>query len=90
MARLELSELPMLINNGCVQGGMRPKVAALASAVEAGVTRAIILDGRRQSVLREVLIDGVQLGTEIVKVQPVSSAQASTIVDKWQCQSAQL
>lgn len=90
MARLELSDLPVLIKSGCVQGGMRPKLAALASAVEAGVGRAIILDGRRASVVRRVLIDGLQLGTEIVRIQSASSIEPSAIVDKWPFQSAQL
>ena len=56
-----------LIENGTISGGMIPKVEAALYAVEKGVEKAHIIDGRiEHSILLELLTsDGI--GTEIIK-----------------------
>ena len=56
ISELRMSELPDLIANGTITGGMIPKVESAASVVESGVEGVIILDGRvPHSVLLELL-----------------------------------
>ena len=60
-------EVRELISSGVVSGGMLPKVEACLGALDAGVGKAHIIDGRiRHSVLLEIFTErGV--GTEILK-----------------------
>ena len=60
-------EVKELIKNGTIAGGMIPKVEAALYAVEKGVEKAHIIDGRiEHSILLELLTsDGI--GTEITK-----------------------
>lgn len=52
------SEIPGLIKDGVVKGGMIPKIDCAVEAVRSGVTSAVILDGRiPHSVLIELLSD---------------------------------
>lgn len=56
--RVEIGEAPALIESGVVSGGMLPKVNCCISAVEKGVDRVFIIDGRvPHSILIEVLTD---------------------------------
>ena len=64
IAKLSLAELPLLIEDGVISGGMRPKVAALMNALRSGVQRALILDGRAP-VVTKVLVHGHDAGTEL-------------------------
>ena len=59
--KLKVSEVPLLINNGIIKGGMIPKVNCCVEAVRQGVERANIQDGRvPHSILIELLSkDGV-------------------------------
>ena len=61
------NEVKKLIENGTISGGMIPKVEAALYAVEKGVEKAHIIDGRiEHSILLELLTsDGI--GTEIKK-----------------------
>jgi acetylglutamate kinase len=53
------------LNSGMIQGGMIPKVDCCVQAVEGGVQKAHIIDGRREhAVLLEIFTD-VGIGTEI-------------------------
>ena len=55
---VELSQVPGLIKDGVIQGGMIPKVDCCVEAVRSGVKDAVILDGRIQhSILIELLSD---------------------------------
>ena len=55
-----------LVEQGMVAGGMIPKVKACAVALEGGVPKTHIIDGRvHHSVLLELFTDG-GIGTEIV------------------------
>ena len=55
---VELSQVPGLIKDGVIQGGMIPKVDCCVEAVRSGVKSAVILDGRvPHSLLIELLSD---------------------------------
>jgi acetylglutamate kinase len=55
LQRLTLAELKELLGSGKVKGGMLPKLDSCVTAMEAGVHRAHILDGRIQhAVLLEI------------------------------------
>ena len=52
------SEIPGLIKDGVIQGGMIPKIDCAVEAVRSGVRSAVILDGRiPHSILTELLTD---------------------------------
>ena len=58
MPRLKVSEVPALIKEGVISGGMIPKVDCCVEAVRQGVERANIQDGRvPHSILVELLSD---------------------------------
>ena len=61
------SELSKLIADGVIAGGMIPKVASCISAVDSGVARAHILDGRIPHVLLLELFTDTGVGTMITK-----------------------
>ncbi|MBM6870913.1 acetylglutamate kinase [Pseudoflavonifractor phocaeensis] len=53
-----LSDVPGLVKDGVIQGGMIPKVECCVEAVRSGVHNAVILDGRiPHSILIELLSD---------------------------------
>lgn len=53
---VNLSEVPMLVRQGVISGGMIPKVDSCVEAVRRGVHRAFIIDGRiPHSILIEML-----------------------------------
>ena len=55
---VELAQVPALIKDGVIQGGMIPKVDCCVEAVRSGVKNTIILDGRiPHSILIELLSD---------------------------------
>ena len=56
--RVRASEIPGLVKDGVIQGGMIPKIDCAVEAVRSGVRDAIILDGRiPHSILIELLSD---------------------------------
>lgn len=61
ITNLKVSQVPPLINEGIISGGMIPKVDCCVEAVRQGVSRASILDGRvPHSILMELLSnDGI-------------------------------
>ena len=55
---VRLSQVPGLVHDGVIKGGMIPKVECCVEAVRSGVENAIILDGRiPHSILIELLSD---------------------------------
>jgi acetylglutamate kinase len=63
--RVRVSEIPPLVHEGIIKGGMIPKIQCCAEAVRSGVQAAHILDGRIQhSILIELLTDA-GIGTMI-------------------------
>ena len=58
LQKVGLSEVPLLVREGVIQGGMIPKVECCVEAVLSGVERTHILDGRiPHSILIELLSD---------------------------------
>ena len=63
---LNIEDVKALKDKGTIAGGMIPKVEACLNALDAGCSRALILDGRAQSSLRRYLLDDAPLGTVVV------------------------
>lgn len=62
----DLAELDQLGREGAFSGGMRPKVAAIQRALEAGVPRVHVIDGRRDGALLEEVFTTDGCGTLVV------------------------
>ena len=66
ISSMNVSEAGKLTDDGTIVGGMMPKIACCLNALEAGVEKAHIIDGREShSVLLEIFTDG-GVGTQIV------------------------
>jgi acetylglutamate kinase len=65
--RLTVREARALIADGTINGGMIPKIETAIDAVEAGVSAAVILDGRIPHVLLLELFTEHGAGTMIIK-----------------------
>ncbi len=58
ISRVDPSEIPALVEQGIISGGMLPKVECCVEALRGGARRVVILDGRvPHSILIEVLTD---------------------------------
>ncbi|MGN0802705.1 MAG: acetylglutamate kinase [Candidatus Faecivicinus sp.] len=67
ISRVALADVDRLVANGCISGGMIPKVECCTSAIRQGVKKAMILDGRvPHAILMEMLTDA-GVGTMFVK-----------------------
>ncbi|AAR33485.1 acetylglutamate kinase [Geobacter sulfurreducens] len=65
LSSIRLDTVPGLIDDGVITGGMIPKVTCCVDAIEEGVRKASIIDGRvLHAVLLEIFTD-VGVGTEI-------------------------
>ena len=65
ISKCRVSEVPVLVKEGVIKGGMIPKIQCCVDAVRRGVNRAHILDGRiEHSVLIDLLTDA-GVGTKI-------------------------
>ena len=63
MSRITVSEVPQLMADGIISGGMIPKIQCCVEAIRRGVKRVFIIDGRvEHSMLMELLTDA-GLGT---------------------------
>ncbi len=62
----DLEELAALEASGALRGGMRPKVAAVRRALEGGLPRVHIIDGRRDGALLEEVFTTDGCGTLVV------------------------
>jgi acetylglutamate kinase len=66
LPRVDLAACAELLAAGALQGGMRPKVAAIRRALEGKVARAHVVDGRLPGVLLEELLTHEGRGTLVV------------------------
>lgn len=67
ISTLEPSQVKDLIESGVIKGGMLPKVEACERALEAGVEKTHIIDGRiLHALLLEIFTDG-GVGTQLVR-----------------------
>jgi acetylglutamate kinase len=65
LSSINLVDVPALISNGAITGGMIPKVNCCVDALQDGVKKAHIIDGRvEHAILLEIFTD-VGIGTEI-------------------------
>jgi len=65
LASLRASDIERLIRDGTVVGGMIPKVRCALSAVDGGVEKVHIIDGRREHALLLEIFTDSGIGTEI-------------------------
>ncbi|MBQ8763159.1 MAG: acetylglutamate kinase [Clostridia bacterium] len=67
ISKVSVSEIPELINEGIISGGMIPKIECCREAIRRGVNKVFIIDGRvPHSLLIEILTDE-GLGTMFVQ-----------------------
>ena len=66
ISTIKISKVNDLIDNGIISGGMIPKVEYCKKAVEKGVTKAHIVDGRIENVLLLEIFTKEGVGTEII------------------------
>ena len=67
LSTLRVKEIKQLTRDGIIKGGMIPKVNCCLDALESGVRKAHIIDGRQKhAILLEIFTKG-GIGTEIIK-----------------------
>ena len=66
ISELSISEAKALIEDGTVGGGMLPKINNCIDAIEAGVSRVHILDGRIAHCLLLEIFTNKGIGTAII------------------------
>jgi acetylglutamate kinase len=67
ISTIKISQIPSLIKKGYIKGGMLPKIEACKKAIEKGVEKAHIIDGRiLHSLLLELFTDK-GIGTQVIK-----------------------
>ncbi len=67
ISSLASEEVRRLIGNGTIKGGMIPKVRCCLEALEGGVGKAHILDGRKQHAILLEIFTRAGVGTEIIR-----------------------
>lgn len=67
ISTISTGEVPSLIKAGVLSGGMLPKIGSCISALEAGVNKVHMIDGRTEHTLLLELFTDKGVGTEIVK-----------------------
>ena len=63
ISSIKVSDLPGLISDGVIQGGMIPKAECCRSAIEWGVNRVFIIDGRVPHAILIERLSNVGIGT---------------------------
>ncbi|MFN2437427.1 MAG: acetylglutamate kinase, partial [Desulfotignum sp.] len=67
ISTIDIQRVPDLINNGTISGGMIPKVNCCVEAIEAGVGKTHIIDGRMEhACLLEIFTDK-GIGTAVAR-----------------------
>ncbi|MCA1986862.1 MAG: acetylglutamate kinase, partial [Desulfovibrio sp.] len=69
ISSLTLSQAALAIADGTVSGGMIPKVKCCMEALDAGVEKAHIIDGRLENAVLLELFTAGGIGTEIVRTR---------------------
>ncbi|MEE2962495.1 MAG: acetylglutamate kinase [Myxococcota bacterium] len=67
MPLTDLPQLDRLDGEGMLQGGMRPKVVAVKTALEGGIQRVHLVDSNREGALLEEIFTNEGCGTMVVK-----------------------
>lgn len=66
LSTLDRKEVETLISNGTIKGGMLPKVQACFKALEGGVSKVHIIDGRMSHAILLEIFTKEGIGTEII------------------------
>ena len=66
ISTLKADEVRGLIGEGTIRGGMIPKVTCCLEALEGGVKKAHIIDGREEHAILLEIFTKIGVGTEIV------------------------
>ena len=66
LSSIALADVPELIDNGTITGGMIPKVTCCTDALAGGVHKAHIVDGRVEHAILLEMFTNVGIGTEIL------------------------
>ncbi len=66
ISTLRTDEIPRLISDNTIQGGMLPKVDCCLNALKNGVRKAHIIDGRKAHAILLEIFTKIGIGTEIV------------------------
>ena len=85
---LQLSQVPALVREGVISGGMIPKVDCCVEAVRSGVKSAIILDGRAPLHHSSELLSDEGVGTMLLikKRRPFFEANTARCAQNFPCQ----
>ncbi len=67
ISTIDIQRVPDLINNGTISGGMIPKVNCCVDAVDEGVTRAHIVDGRMEHACLLEMFTDKGIGTVVAR-----------------------
>lgn len=67
ISTIDIQRVPDLINNGTIAGGMIPKVNCCVDAIEEGVTRAHIIDGRMEHACLLEMFTDKGIGTVVAR-----------------------
>lgn len=67
VSRVKVEEIPSLVEDGTISGGMRPKIAAAADALAGGVTSAHVLNGMKPDTLLLEVFTREGCGTMILR-----------------------
>jgi acetylglutamate kinase len=67
ISTIQLGQIEDLVDSGIISGGMIPKVRCCKSALEGGLGKAHIIDGRQEHAILLELFTRAGIGTEIVR-----------------------
>lgn len=67
ISTIDIQRVPDLINNGTISGGMIPKVNCCVEAIEAGVDKTHIIDGRMQHACLLEMFTDKGIGTAVAR-----------------------
>ena len=63
MPEVSVSEVPYLISQGIISGGMIPKIGCCVEAVRRGVKKSVIIDGRIPNAILIEMLSDAGIGT---------------------------
>ena len=66
ISTLRVQEALQLINDGTIKGGMIPKINCCIEALNSGVKKAHIIDGRKSHAILLEIFTKIGVGTELV------------------------
>lgn len=67
ISTIDVQRVPDLINNGTISGGMIPKVNCCVNAIDEGITRAHIVDGRMEHACLLEMFTDKGIGTVVAR-----------------------